>query len=274
MLKSLSIAGVALYLAALAIIYIAQRRLLYFPNAGEASPASAGVPQAERIHLTTRDGERLLAWRIPPAPGAPLIVYFHGNGGGIGLRANRYAAFLAAGFGVLAVEYRGYGGSTGSPSEAGLTLDAEAAYQAALADAPPERIVLLGESLGSGLAVKIAASHPVGAVALDSPYTSIADVAAARFPIFPVRWLLRDPYRSDARIAEVKAPLLIVHGTADAVVPIRFGRRLFELATSKKTFIEVERAGHLAMGYRLRATIAWIKEQTMSATEQPRGARL
>ena len=256
--------GAGIYLAALAGLWLAQRRLLYFPNSSEVSPASVGLAEAERIHLTTQDGERLLAWRIAGAPGAPLIVYFHGNGGGIGLRANRYAAFAAAGFGVLALEYRGYGGSTGSPSEQGLTLDALAAYHAALREAPPRRIVLLGESLGSGLAVKIAARYEVGAVALDSPFTSIADVAAARFWMFPVRWLLRDRFDSAACVAAVKAPLLIVHGTADLVVPLRFGRRLFERATTAKTFIAVEGAGHLAMDARLDETIAWIAAQIRS----------
>jgi pimeloyl-ACP methyl ester carboxylesterase len=250
-----------LYIVALAVLYLAQRRLLYFPNREEIPPATVGLRQAERLHLSAEDGERLLAWRIPPPPDAPMIVYLHGNGGGIGLRANRYAAFAAAGFGVLALEYRGYGGSTGAPTEAGLTRDSEAAYEAARRDVASERIVLLGESLGSGLAVKLAAGHPVGAVVLDSPYTSIAEVAASIFWMFPVRWLVRDVYDSFARIAEVKAPLLIVHGARDPVVPIRFGRKLFERATSRKTFIAVEGAGHLALDERLDETIAWIAAQ-------------
>jgi len=251
----------ALYVAALAVLYVVQRRLLYFPNPQEIPPADVGLRQAERLHLRTDDGERLLAWRIPPPPGAPMIIYLHGNGGGIGLRANRYAAFAAAGFGVLALEYRGYGGSTGAPSEPGLTRDAEAAYEAALHDAASERIVLLGESLGSGLAVKLAARHAVGAVVLDSPYTSIAEVAASKFWMFPVRLLIRDAYDSFARIADVKAPLLIVHGTRDPVVPIRFGRKLFERAMTQKTFIAVEGARHLALDARLDETIAWIAAQ-------------
>jgi pimeloyl-ACP methyl ester carboxylesterase len=250
-----------IYLAALAVLYIAQRRLLYFPNAGEIPPAAVGLREAERLHINTEDGERLLAWRIPPSPSAPMIIYLHGNGGGIGLRANRYAAFAAADFGVLALEYRGYGGSTGAPSEAGLTRDAEAAYSAALQEVGSARIVVLGESLGSGLAVKLAARHPVGAVVLDSPYSSIAEVAASKFWMFPVRWLIRDVYDSLARIADVKAPLLIVHGTRDPVVPIRFGQKLFERATAQKTFIAVEGAGHLALDARLDETIAWIDEQ-------------
>ena len=264
--------GATLYVVGLALLYGAQRRLLYFPNRVEVPPGSVGLPGAERVHLTTTDGERLLAWRMAAAPGAPLVVYFHGNGGGLDLRANRYAAFAAAGFGVLALEYRGYAGSTGAPSEEGLTRDAQAAYQAALADAAPERIVLLGESLGSGLAVKLAASLPVGALALDSPYTSIAEVAAGKFWMFPVRRLIRDRYQSDAAIAKVKAPLLIVHGTADRTVPIRYGRRLFDLATTSKTFLAVEGAGHLAMDHRLDDTVAWIARKMNSPAQQSASA--
>ena len=125
------IAVITLYVAAVAVLYLGQRHLLYHPNASETPPPAVGLPQAERLTLIAQDGERLLAWRIAPKAGQPMVVYFHGNGGGVDLRANRYRAVAAAGFGVLALEYRGYGGSTGTPSEAGLTLDAEAAYQTA-----------------------------------------------------------------------------------------------------------------------------------------------
>ena len=268
MIRNVLLTAAVLYLTAVAGLTVFQRRLLYFPNAGDVAPASVGLPQAERRLLTTPDHQTLPAWRIAPAPGAPVVVYLHGNGGGIDERAARYAAFAAAGFGVWAVEYRGYGGATGSPSEAGLTLDAETAYQAALADAPPGRIAVVGESLGTGLAVKLAARHPVGALALDSPYSSVAEVAAARYPLVPVRWLIADPFYSDAVISEVKAPLLVVAGTQDRVVPIRFARKLFDLARTAKTFITVEGAGHLAMGLRLKDTIAWIAAQ-IPATPAP-----
>jgi pimeloyl-ACP methyl ester carboxylesterase len=254
----LLVVALVLYLAVVAALYFNQRRLLYHPNAAEAPPASVGLDKAERMHLTTADGETLLAWLIAPPPGGPMIVYLHGNGGGVDLRADRYAVFAAAGFGVLAVEYRGYGGSTGAPSETGLTADAETAYRRALDYAPAPRIVLVGESLGTGLAVKLAAAHEVGAVVLDSPYTSATDVAAALFWWVPVRWLIKDRFESDARIAEVEAPLLIVHGTADPVVPFRLGRRLFELAKGDKSFIAVEGAGHLALGLRLPEAVRWI----------------
>ncbi|MFZ2106410.1 MAG: hypothetical protein WAV18_13720 [Roseiarcus sp.] len=110
-----------LYVVALAALYVGQRKLLYFPNAVEVAPASVGLPNAERLHLTTGDGETLLAWYIAPAAGKPLILYFHGNGGGLDLRAERFNAFASAGDGLLAVEYRGYAGSTGAPSEVGCS---------------------------------------------------------------------------------------------------------------------------------------------------------
>jgi len=253
--------ALAIYLVALAALYFGQRRLQYFPNAAEVAPEAAGLANVERLHLKTSDGETLLAWFIAPAPGRPLILYFHGNGGGLDLRAARFAAFAAAGDGVLAVEYRGYGGSTGGMSEAGLIEDGEAAWdEAARRGFAAKRIVLMGESLGTGIAVALAARHDPGALVLDSPYSSTADVAASLFPIFPVRLLMRDTFRSDLRIADARAPLLIVHGSRDFVIPIRFARRLFALAREPKTFVEVPGAGHLALGLRVPQTLAWIDD--------------
>ncbi len=161
--------------------------------------------------------------------------------------------------GLLAIEYRGYASSTGSPSERGLKLDGEAAYAAAIASGvAPERIVALGESLGSGVAVALAARHKIGALVLDSPYSSIADVAAAAYWFVPVRALLRDPFRNDLLIGSVTAPMLMVHGTKDLVTPIRFGEKLFALANQPKEFWRVEGAAHLAMGERLAETLDWI----------------
>jgi uncharacterized protein len=161
--------------------------------------------------------------------------------------------------GLLAIEYRGYASSTGSPSERGLKLDGEAAYAAAIASGvAPERIVPLGESLGSGIAIALAARHKIGALVLDSPYSSIADVAAAVYWFVPVRALLRDPFRNDLLIGSVEAPTLIVHGTKDGVVPIRFGEKLFALANQPKEFWRVEGAAHLALGERLAESLDWI----------------
>ena len=195
---------------------------------------------------------------IPPGAGRPMILYFHGNSGGIDLRDERFRALAEAGMGLIAIEYRGYASSTGRPSERGLKLDGEAAYAAAIASGvAPERIVPLGESLGSGVAVALAARHKVGALVLDSPYSSIADVAAARYWFMPVRALLRDPFRNDFLIGSVHAPTLMAHGTKDTVVPIRFGEKLFALANPPKAFWRVEGAGHLALGERFH-DLDWI----------------
>jgi fermentation-respiration switch protein FrsA (DUF1100 family) len=248
----------ALYAALFVGLLVGQRKILFRRDAADVAPATLGL-EAETLRLKTEDGESLAAWRIAPRRGRPLILYFHGNSGGLDLRVERFRAMAKAGMGVLAIEYRGYAGSTGSPSERGLKLDGEAAYAAAIeSGVAPERIVALGESLGSGVAVALAARHKVGALVLDSPFSSIVDVAAAAYWFVPVRALLRDPFRSDLLIGTVNAPTLMVHGTKDPVIPIRFGERLFALANPPKTFWRVEGAAHLALGERLADVLDWI----------------
>jgi fermentation-respiration switch protein FrsA (DUF1100 family) len=250
----------ALYAIVCIGLYAGQRKILFRCDAAEVDPATLGL-KAQTLRLKTEDGESLLAWSFPPAPERPLILYFHGNAGGLDLRADRFRAIAEAGMGLLGIEYRGYASSTGSPSERGLKLDGEAAYAAAIASGvAPQRIVAVGESLGSGVAVALAARHELGALVLDSPYSSIADVAAATYWFAPVRALLRDPFRNDLLIGSVKAPVLIVHGTKDGVVPIRFGEKLFALANPPKEFWRVEGAAHLAMGERLAETLNWIAQ--------------
>ena len=248
----------ALYVAVFLGLLVGQRKILFRCDAAEVDPATLGL-KAQILRLMTEDGESLLAWSIPPAAGRPLILYFHGNAGGVDLRVERFRAMAKAGMGLLAIEYRGYASSTGSPSERGLKLDGEAAYAAAIASGvPPERIVPLGESLGpesrsrSPRATRLAHSYS------NSPYSSIADVAAAAYWFVPVRALLRDPFRNDLLIGSVNAPMLMVHGTRDRVVPIRFGEKLFALANPPKEFWRVEGAVHLAMGERLAETLDWI----------------
>jgi fermentation-respiration switch protein FrsA (DUF1100 family) len=253
-------ACVALYAALVIGLFVGQRKILFRCDAAEVDPATLGL-KAEILRLKTEDGETLLAWRVPPAPGRPLILYFHGNAGGLDLRVERFRAIAKAGMGFLAIEYRGYASSTGSPSERGLKLDGEAAYAAAVASGvAPERIVALGESLGSGVAVALAARHNLGALVLDSPYSSIVDVAASAYWFVPVRALLRDPFRNDLLIGTIHTPTLIVHGSKDVVVPIRFGEKLFGLANPPKDFWRVEGAAHLAMGERFAETLDWITQ--------------
>ncbi len=195
--------------------------------------------------LTSSDGEKLLAWFVPPRGDKPLVLYFQGNAEGLTARAARFTWLTADGTGLLALCYRGYGGSTGRPSEAGLIRDAVAAYGFARARWAPRRIVLFGESLGTAVAVALAAGHEVAAVILDAPFSSAADVGAAAYPFAPVRWLMKDAFHSDERIGRVSAPLLVLHGEQDRIVPIRFAERLFALAREPKRFVRFASGGHV-----------------------------
>jgi fermentation-respiration switch protein FrsA (DUF1100 family) len=226
------------------LAYVAQRSLMYFPEKVRTPPAAAGLPEAEEIFLQTADGEKVIAWHVPPRGDKPLVLYFHGNGGALSWRADRFRALIADGTGLLALSYRGYGGSSGSPSEAGLIRDGEAAYEFAASQYGTARLALWGESLGTGVAVALAATHPVAAIMLDAPFPSAAAVGAAHYPFLPVRWLIKDPFYSDRRILDVRAPVLVLHGARDDVIPIAFGEQLFALIPGRKQFVRFAAAGH------------------------------
>jgi fermentation-respiration switch protein FrsA (DUF1100 family) len=243
-LKGWIVVAVLGYGGLLALMYLFQRSLMYFPDATRVAPAAAGLPQAEEVMLVSADGERLIAWHVPPRGPKPVVLYFQGNAGGLNLRAGRFAWLTADGTGLLALCYRGYGGSTGKPTEDGLIRDARAAYDFAAARYPAQRLVLWGESLGTALAIALAAERAVGGVMLDAPFTSAADIGAAAYPFVPVRWFMKDPFRSDLRIAKVSAPLLVLHGERDRVVPIAFGEKLFALAREPKRMVRFPSGEH------------------------------
>jgi uncharacterized protein len=244
-LKSILVFLLVGYGALVALAYFAQRALMYFPDRTRTPPAQAGLPEAEEVTVETADGEKLVAWHVPAAEGKPLVLYFHGNGGALVDRLNRFRGLIANGNGLLALSYRGYGGSSGSPSEEGLFADAAAAYAFAAARYPASRIAVFGESLGTGVAIWLAATCPVARVLLQAPYTSIGDIAAAAYPFLPVRLLLKDSYRSDERVGRVTAPVLIIHGERDRVVPIRYGERLYALIRAPKKFVRFPEGGHV-----------------------------
>ena len=151
---------------------------------------------------------------------------------------------MSDGTGLIALSYRGYAGSSGQPSERGLLLDAAVTYAFAASRYETGRMIAWGYSLGTGVAIALAAEHPFGALILEAPYTSITDVAAAAFPFLPVRLLLKDRFASDTRIQRARSPLLIMHGTEDATVPITFGERLFGLAHEPKRFVRLVGGHH------------------------------
>lgn len=244
-MKTFVIVVLAGYAALCAFLYVAQRSLMYFPDRTRTAPADAGLPEAKEETLATADGESIHVWHIPPRDETkPVVIYFHGNGGALNLRVRRFAALAQEGFGVIGVSYRGYGGSSGSPSEQGLIADGIAAYEFAAKRYTPARIVLWGESLGTGVAVALAAEAPVAKLVLETPFTSAADVGASIYFFLPVRWLMKDQFRSDLRIRDVKAPILILHGEKDSVVPIAFGERLFGMISGEKQFARFKGGEH------------------------------
>jgi pimeloyl-ACP methyl ester carboxylesterase len=216
---------------------------MYFPETVRTAPAAAGLPQAQEVVLDTADGEKVIAWHVPPRGDAPTVLYFHGNGGSLRLRVDRFQRIAAAGVGLIALSYRGYGGSTGKPTEDGLINDARAAY--AFAADRYRRIALWGESLGTGVAVALAAEKPVARMVLDAPYTSALDIAQANHWYLPVRLLMKDQFRTDQRIARVKAPVLIMHGEVDQIIPIAYGERLFAMIPGPKQFVRFPGGYHV-----------------------------
>lgn len=236
---------IALYLAAALGLYVFQRRLIYRPDTGYFTPVEAGLTGVREMRLKTPEGAELVAWETPAAPGKPTFLYFHGNGGGLIHRAERIARFARDGYGVFMPAYRGYSGSTGSPSEAAIIEDARLAYAHLIAQGlRPRDIVLYGESLGTGVAVQLAASAEVGAVVLDSPYTSLVDIAKRLYGFMPVKTFMIDSFASSAHIARVKAPLLILHGSLDSVVPVELSEMLYAMAPEPKRRVVLNGAGH------------------------------
>jgi uncharacterized protein len=244
MLKWLLIIVVVGYGGLLLLVYLGQRALQYFPERARTPPAAAGLPEAEEVVLDSSGGERVIVWHIPPRGEKPVVLYFHGNGGSLRGRVDRFRALAADGTGLIALSYRGYGGSSGRPTEKGLIDDALAAYAFAAARHPASRLALWGESLGTGVAVALAAQKPVGRIVLESPFTSIADIAAQIYWFFPVRLLIKDSFRSDLLIGTVTAPFLILHGDKDSIVPIALGDQLYKLITAPKRFVRFPGAGH------------------------------
>ena len=239
-----AVIALCLYVGLATMIYFAQRSLMYFPDTVHVLPAAAGLPEAEEVPLTAADGVRVAAWHVPPRDGKPVILYLHGNGGALRFRVERFRRLITDGIGLVALEYRGYGGLSGSPSEAGLIADAQAAYRFAVARYPVQQIVLWGESLGSGVAVALAADRPVGRVILEAPFTSAVAVGSRHYWYLPVSLLMKDQFRTDARIGKLTAPLMIMHGVHDRVVPYAMGERLFDLANKPKHFVRFLDGGH------------------------------
>jgi uncharacterized protein len=244
-LTTLITVPVIAYLAVLAYLYFYQRQLLYFPDRSRPLLAELSQVGVREVRVRTADGLDLLSWYLPPREGRPVVAYFHGNGGNIAYRADRVQRFAQQGYGALLVEYRGYGGNPGVPSEAGLFEDARAGLDFLRGEGIADnRVALYGESLGTAVAVHAAARQPVGAIILESPFTSIAAVAQHHYPLVPAGLLIWDRFDALSRIADLKAPLLVLQGGRDGIVPNRFGEALFAAAPEPKERWFMPHAGH------------------------------
>lgn len=266
-MMKLLLVGIVIYGAVVAAMCLFQRQLMYYPDKRMKPPTHYGLADMTAVPVTTADNVTLTAWTHPAKPGMPTIVYFHGNAGHLGYRAFKFRPFIAAGFGLVAVSYRGYGTSAGEPSENGLYEDARAAIKLALSmpGVSEKRLVLYGESLGSGVAVQMATEFGVGGLALEAPYTSVVDRAAEIYPFVPVRYLIRDRFESLKKIRDVKAPLLVFHGERDKIIPIRHGKLLLAYAGEPKRGVFFPTVGHTDFDMRevTDTLLSWARQQRL-----------
>ena len=235
------------YLALAAGMYLFQRSFMYFPDPSPALAADYQLEGFTTTTLTAADGTALTAWIHKAKEGMQTIVYFHGNAGHLGYRAEKFRSFAAAGFGLVAVSYRGYGGSEGSPSQPGLYSDAAAAltYAREVLKIPEHSLILYGESLGTGIATYLATKHPdIALLVLEAPYRSVEARAKEIYPYLPVRYLIKDRYPLVALLPAVNAPVLIFHGTEDVIVPFAHGQAVYAAASDPKRFVVFEGKGH------------------------------
>jgi fermentation-respiration switch protein FrsA (DUF1100 family) len=240
----LSILVVALVLLAL---WTGQRRLMYFPIGETPAPDGLGLADVEAVTFDTADGLCLGGWFFPAGTATPTtVVVFNGNAGNRSHRVPLASGLRDRGLQVLLFDYRGFGGNPGTPTERGLALDARAARDFLLrrSDVDATRLVYFGESLGSAVAAELAAEHPVAALILRSPFTSMADVGQHHYWWLPVRWLIRDRYATIDLIGRVRSPLLVIVGERDRVVPAEFSRRLYEAAREPKAIVSMPGADH------------------------------
>jgi uncharacterized protein len=232
----------------LALIWTLQRRLMYFPTADVPTTDAIGRMDVEPVTFETIDGLRLNGWFFAiegPLPRITVVV-FNGNAGNRAQRVPLAAALHRHRLQVLLVDYRGYGGNPGTPSQKGLAADSRAAraYLAGRSDVDVSRLVYFGESLGTAVAVDLAVEHPPAALVLRSPFTSMSDVGQHHYPFLPVRFLLRDRFAAIEQIPRSRAPMLVIAGARDRIVPLESSRRLYDAATSPKTFLLVPDADH------------------------------
>ncbi len=243
----LAIGAAIVYFGVLAVLWAMQDRLIHLPHVPgrelTATPEDRDLAYTD-VTIRAHDDVRLHGWFLPLGTARATLLFFHGNAGNISHRLDSLALFHELGLQVLIIDYRGYGRSEGRASEAGLHRDAEAAWRYLTEERglPPERIVIFGRSLGGAVATRLAAKRRPAGLILESAFTSVADLAAERFPMFPVRPLLRHHYETENVIGHVEAPVLVVHSRDDEIVPVAHGRRVFRNARQPRHWVEIQGA--------------------------------
>jgi fermentation-respiration switch protein FrsA (DUF1100 family) len=242
----LILAILAVYAGICGAVYFGSRQFMYFPDPTRVAPEEAGLDDVEEVEIGATDGTMLVTWQAPAKEGKPTILYFHGNAANAADRAARIATMRQDGFGVFYLNNRCYGGSGGRPTEENNVADAIAAYDYLVErGVSPEQIVVYGESLGSGQAVRLAAARPVAAIVLESPLTSTVDVARTMYFWLPLRLLITDQYNNERNIRSVTAPVLVLHGEQDEVIPVEMGRRVYRAANEPKKIELLPHGGHV-----------------------------
>ena len=263
---------ICIYLGLLVLLFVSQRRIVFKPDVTPADLVASDLAgQMQEVSITTADGLTLTSWWAPAVRAdRRVIAYFHGNAGHRGGRADRIRDYLAAGYGVLLVGYRGYGGNPGQPTEPGLYEDARASLAfLAAGNVRPEQTVLFGESLGTAIAIQMATEFPVLALVLEAPLASIVHSARARYPLFVFDFLVRDKFNSLRKIGKVKLPLLLVHGEKDRTTAVRFGRMIYDAANEPKRALFLAEAGHNDLMDHGMAQAVTAFLESLSAETQP-----
>ncbi len=238
-----------IYFGVFAALLLLQRQLIYPADIAALrgplkNPVDYGLEGFKEITLITADNVKLIAWIHLPKPQMPIVLYLHGNGMYLSGRAARYQALADAGFGVMALSWRGYGRSEGTPSEEGFYTDARTAIEYLKRGTAP--IIVFGESIGTGPAIQMATEYPLAGLVLQAAYTSIPERVREIYWFFPIpSVLIRDHFDSLSKIARVKAPVLFFHGDQDHVIPLAHGQKLFAAATARKALVVVQGADHL-----------------------------
>lgn len=233
------------YLGINALAYANQREMMYLPSTERVSPADIGLQGVDEVILPMGSDIELTSWFAQPKDNRPTVLFFHGNAGAVSHRAHRFRELMAHGYGVFVLGYPGYGGNAGEPSEPNFHEASQKAYDyLQTAGIKPGDIVIYGESIGSGVAVQLAAKVSAKGLVLEAPMSSAIDVAREHYPYLLAGLLLRDSYRSVEFIERIDMPLLVIHGDKDVIIPLRLGEKLVERALEPKMLVVMEGAGH------------------------------